>query len=904
MESLEKIIGQTRSYIYAQKDVEIIGRYGCETTTTKLRKDRIISQNSGPSAFYITRYKVDDNYAGGMSHYAYRNSPLAKVLQQHSVGGDYSMFIPRSPYQASSTQIDGHIINEVNLTDNYIDIEGEPRRIFQSIDDFFEQLQKTKKDREENLRRQKELEEERQKAELEKRSAQEKKRITEAIKKVELANKKLEGQLEEQLNLTRYIHRQSQLRFRPVIDKIQSRIKFNDLYNGTTIVISGGPGTGKTTTMIARLKYLTDTIAITMDAEEGHNQYNLNAEQRKSLFEMINEDRDWVFFSPSQLLKEYLAKAMEGEQLSRPSTKTQNWKEFRNKMMREYGFFSLDNASSPFKRCRDESVLIYQDSHAVESLTAFYIKTICDMVRVFPDIKDSSYEWKPTALYISSKLSSIKVDTIDKLVETFLLLRTNALDESKRYEDKLKPYLSDIKERVLEIYGAITGNKEDLNTLRTLIKNVKEETVTEEDVIIDIDSEDRDESYEDSAVLTNEQQLVRLLEGVINPYSRSLVDEKKKLSERQQTIVSVLANYLTEEDKQKLLKIGEYYLLKEYTRYVYGPSRILLRNIPQLYKKYRKQVLDVKDKGWNHEALTKLLANGNKELHIQEQALLLGFVNNLIRSIKKQNKNITFNNKYLECYNNYSRPIIGIDEATDFSEVEIYAMLSFAHTDFSSVTIAGDVMQRMTDRGLHSWNDLKNVVKDYRVEQLKVSYRQSKKMLDVAIRLYQDTLGTKANFKAHLKEEKVPEAIAITHEDEDVKIDWIEKRIQEIYKVYGNHLPSIAIFLNNKNDASRFASKLGDTDFFYDNAIAVVDCSQGQTIGNADQVRVFPIDSVKGMEFDVVFFHDIDETTLENDLVKRYLYVGVSRAAFFLGATFKSDCPELSKYFIFGKDWK
>lgn len=52
------------------------------------------------------------------------------------------------------------------------------------------------------------------------------------------------------------------------------------------------------------------------------------------------------------------------------------------------------------------------------------------------------------------------------------------------------------------------------------------------------------------------------------------------------------------------------------------------------------------------------------------------------------------------------------------------------------------------------------------------------------------------------------------------------------------------------------------------------------------------------MEFDVVFFHNIDDANLSDDLVKRYLYVGGSRAAFYLGATFINDKPEISKYFM------
>jgi DNA helicase IV len=60
---------------------------------------------------------------------------------------------------------------------------------------------------------------------------------------------------------------------------------------------------------------------------------------------------------------------------------------------------------------------------------------------------------------------------------------------------------------------------------------------------------------------------------------------------------------------------------------------------------------------------------------------------------------------------------------------------------------------------------------------------------------------------------------------------------------------------------------------------------------------------VKGMEFDVVFFHNIDKSNAKMELVKRYIYVGVSRAAFFLGITMNEENLEISRYFEKKKDW-
>jgi len=52
-----------------------------------------------------------------------------------------------------------------------------------------------------------------------------------------------------------------------------------------------------------------------------------------------------------------------------------------------------------------------------------------------------------------------------------------------------------------------------------------------------------------------------------------------------------------------------------------------------------------------------------------------------------------------------------------------------------------------------------------------------------------------------------------------------------------------------------------------------------------------------------VFFHNIDKSNAKMELVKRYIYVGVSRAAFFLGITMNEENFEISRYFEKKKDW-
>jgi superfamily I DNA/RNA helicase len=109
-----------------------------------------------------------------------------------------------------------------------------------------------------------------------------------------------------------------------------------------------------------------------------------------------------------------------------------------------------------------------------------------------------------------------------------------------------------------------------------------------------------------------------------------------------------------------------------------------------------------------------------------------------------------------------------------------------------------------------------------------------------------------------------------------------------------------------------FANKLGNLDTLSDVGILVKACRNGEVLGDKNTVRIFSIDKIKGLEFEAVFFHNLDELQNQNlstDLLLKYLYVGLSRATFYLGLTVSE---ELNSDLIFisdsfdrtGKTWK
>ncbi|MBK6877307.1 MAG: AAA family ATPase [Ignavibacteria bacterium] len=105
---------------------------------------------------------------------------------------------------------------------------------------------------------------------------------------------------------------------------MQESIKRGKVLEGQ-MVISGGPGTGKTTILIQRINFLiSDTV----------KEYRVDLSP-KDINELRNRDRSWIFFSPSELLKEYLMNLLAKEMLSPDDDRVTVWKQKKGNLFRE-----------------------------------------------------------------------------------------------------------------------------------------------------------------------------------------------------------------------------------------------------------------------------------------------------------------------------------------------------------------------------------------------------------------------------------------------------------------------------------------------------------------------------------------------------------------------------------------
>ena len=828
--------------------------------------------------------------------YVPRNSNIATRILNDELG----VPIEYTTLNNIKRQVKHRIIaeNKSDLANKSIELVDDSQKYFYTdLYSFISALQNKQREIEENERKQEEQRRQIEELKKQEETAHQRSVLTKGLKKLEEEKRILTLQQEEMNNLTRFIRQQGKLRFNPILDPVQNRIKTQNLFNDVTIIIDGDPGTGKTTTMIQRLKYLTDWDAIEEDFREGTNRYGLSAAQRNSLKTSIDQDRDWVFFSPSELLKEYLKEAMDKEGLTKIGTKVWSWDEYRKRIIREqYQLVGSSSDNTPFVMARSNEQLIY-NSDVIITFNEYLLSQWKNIIERLPKLPEDvqKYRWVNIARIIQERLSNTYNFSLQQFIQLFYSLE-------QTYSADCRELLAENRNRVKtiseELFAYLLDDEERYRQMTELVERNISQDQTDEDDEDDIENEQMEVDEEETSI-----KVSRLLRQWFKRYCYAQLNSEIKLTARQEKVSQIVLPLLKEEHYSQINRVGELALFEQFAKYTRGITSNIFGGFAAKYKKFRRLAYAKQSSGWNLTLLKELLQRREgKELHAQEQALLIGTINNIVKEVLKIVK-ASISHVFIDAYREVCRPIIGIDEVTDFCECDIYAMESLLNNEYNSLTLSGDLMQRLTTSGITSWDNVKPLVKNIKVVEMKTSYRQSTKLLKVAKDLYMDTIGHEPNYVAFMKSTKVPKPIAYISSDERDKIEWIEKRISEVYKAYGKQLPSIAIFLNSKDDIPSFVRELEDTDFAIDNGIGVIDGSAGNVLGTKNQIRVYPIDVVKGMEFDVVFFHNIDKNSSKSDMIKRYIYVGVSRAAFFLGITLEEDISDITKYFAVGEKW-
>ncbi len=566
------------------------------------------------------------------------------------------------------------------------------------------------------------------------------------------------------------------LRSQHILDKSQESARRSHIYDGIPVIIEGGPGTGKTTTVIQRLNFLLDAEAMKESIKEYEKTKNewfrvgATATQIDRLLGSSASSNKWLFFAPSSLLLQYLRNNMQGEGLNPSDKNSRTITEFRRAMFQEY---KISSTSSKIKQFEDES---------------------------------KSFILAPK-----------------KMIEYFKNYCVNAIEE---------------KRERLSVFEVDTTIQKKMNRIHDFCRNYKVKDF--------------------SALL----EFLHLL-------------------------------YVIAEDKKIPESVKE-----QFPDFFSGVEKAFLEKIPQMYLDFRRQ--ENKDCLYDRDLYGKIVQSDDcNYLHIDEQDFLLGFINETIIEIctKNPTRLNTLTGNFASSYKRFCTPIIVIDEATDYTLMDFYCMKSFRHYEISSITLSGDLMQETQTNGIQSWDELDEIFPQKEKYTLNISYRQTPTLVNIAKNLYLDSLGDETAYNSHYSEgenEAKPQLLISNNERE--KANWIAEQIASIRNKL-ECLPSTAIFIGDDCDGANFARSITDTGKL--NGINVVFSEEAKALAATNTVRVFRMSNIKGMEFESVFLYDIDRA-LKNqsvDLMRRILYVGISRAANYLAATMTSPNGDIAKYF-------
>jgi DNA polymerase III delta prime subunit len=720
----------------------------------------------------------------------------------------------------------------------------------------------------------------------------------ELINEIEKAERNLEikkqNKIKSKLKRQRAIISSISLKSKPTLDKFQD--EFCRLPLKSTNLLIGSPGTGKTTTLIKRLRFKSTSKNINI------NKLELGRDQLKN----------WVMFTPNELLKNYLKEAMNKEHLSATDDQVITWERERTVLGRDILKFLKTQDSGRFSRINENILLNNSSSKLIEYTKDFLDYFNQSTQKGFADAIDVLEQNKPKVEITTKEYFEI-VENFESFTMDCKILfgrvkgRKISDDDYKTLYliegfQKLKPKLlnlrSQIRTQIDKILNQlIASNPEIIEKVSKIISergNLNEQTdeieITENSLELDDDDvEETDQEEIDLRVKAKRQ-----IRQVIIKFAESLALKTKLKSKKQIIILEVISAFLNDQDTLELLgKINISLRLRIFGLLDYSK---ILNYFSICYDKFRLELLETKSP-YFVENISELMKK--KKISQNEIDVVIYSILQFAAKIFEENRDLLEKETNFDLLENIKaryKTQIAVDEAPDFSAIQLGCMYHLAHPKYKSVSFAGDLMQRVTGFGVSDWDECNFFSKRIERKELEISYRQTPVLLEIAGKLYENIIGQVPPFKSNYSDSvKNPEPLKFkTDINEDLGI-WITNRISEIYKINGEALPSIAIFVPEENDIDFVYEAIQEQ--LNETSIDVEKCEKGRILGTGSAVRIFSVDYIKGLEFEGVFFINIDEMQEKSDdLLDKYLYVGLTRATTFLGITFKNQFPEKIKF--------
>ena len=672
--------------------------------------------------------------------------------------------------------------------------------------------------------------------------------------------------------ITHQIRTAMGLRDQPILDKFQDDIFRLPL--DSQLIILGPPGTGKTTTLIKRLGQKLDKA----------NLDEVELRLAEANVQGLPFESNWLMFTPSELLKHYLKEAFSREQVPASNEHIKTWDAYRHDLARNsLGILKTPNGGKfTLKASMDNlAAAVLKDPRVwYEPFRQFHVQRLQAQFKQGADIVVASDDSHPLAMTLTRWVEDLSHRELADCYRDLNALEPSiksSLDAAKASTDEL---LTKERNRIFN------HDKDVFAQLAKFLATVQQD----DDELSEDDEFDADEAEE--AANATSTELKKAVAAYVKCLKALARYKYLKRSLPKNGVAAKIRDWLSDRVPSDaiLLTIGQSISFQNGLRRFVNASKRYAFDVPTSYRLFRKT------ESGNTDFYQQAPVNQFQLNDTEVDAVVLLMLRNGRELLGQTFIARELNAPRFESLRNLAslfRHQIMVDEATDFSALQLACMESLTSLETLSFFACGDFNQRITQTGVRSSDQLEWVSSAIEAKKINVVYRQSRILNDFAASLLtmmggdESALGVLPEHSIH---EGVPPVLLEHAIDISTAAQWVAERIFEVEQSV-KQMPTIAVLVNDENDVKPMAELL--TTYLEDITLKAVACEEGKALGEGTDVRVFDIKHIKGLEFEAVFFVGVDTLAQQKAaLFDRFLYVGTTRAATYLGMACYDVLPE------------
>ncbi len=644
----------------------------------------------------------------------------------------------------------------------------------------------------------------------------------------------------------------------PIVDKTQAEIACQAI--DSVIVMLGAPGTGKTTTLAKRLRQ--KTYAEGLDEEETEIVEAAEAAGMRD---------DWILFTPSDLLKQYLVRSLDKTVSKEAGSKITTWTDYRAQLLK--GIFSwIQEAGDSVKTevltaaARRSPLLVSEAFEAFERrLLSSDVRNFCADLRQASD--ESLRQWAASLSQRAGvkrvKLSEVFCEIYD--ASDFLSACRHSIHQAS--QTALKQFVDEAEASSVQFHDRWVSFLQS----QKAAPEVMEESA-------------------ETGRRPGDAELIATLAAYCRALSQGKTVPEGVTAERVQFLQLVLP------DEKAAKAVGRLLLEKAAIDQLLRLPGSWLRRSVRRWKQFRQKDREAKKPKWFVKA--KGRTGGLSPLEVDH--LMLHHLKTLQDFLSDRRLQTRFGAKIKPDVDALCFKMVFADEFTDFSPVQLAVMRRLAHPKLQSFFASGDFNQCLAPDGIQDKAQLLAVLPEAEIKPLEKVYRQSRTLHDFAQKLL-EAFGVRSLSKSCVNPEfanqpdlELRPKLAHSVSGLDEEVHWVAESLAELFARCGDTVPSVAVFVPDREQVMPMADRLKEADIVKSRGLAVEGCPDGVLSRSDVRIGVYPTDCVKGLEFEAALLTGID--TMERQdrrLFGTRLYVAATRAVRFFGVSCRKLPPRL-----------